>query len=534
MSSFEQIAATPPEDVALPPVPEPGPTLSGSPPSPQAPAPVSGSYVDDQQVFSGNTGWSYVFPVVGGAVAQGLGAPRDGGKRHHKGVDIMAPAGTLIQATIGGFISQLGDGGKLSGMRVGIKGDDGFYHLYAHLQSVDPSLLANGRIEAGQVLGRVGSSGNASDDDPHLHYSINEGGARTLVDPVALLFPDSVMTPYGGDGGQDAGLVPRDSERLGFSDIAPQASPLDTSPELAAMIEIPELAEIILGAINEGIVDPDIIYSRIEQSDWFQTTEPSLREWNLFTTRDPAGHEEQVSNFAISLHNRFSQLGVEAPWGLSRDDRGGITVNPNSSLFLTANHFLAYGFTDDEINSFIAFSIVEDSSRTDVPTLAPIEEQRPVGSIGEQMTQIQGFGRQMLINVTDREAYGLAQRVLAGELSAEGVQAELRRRATTRYGYIPELVDVIGAGFSPSDYFSEHRDLIAQMLEVDPDSVNLLDEFSYALDYVDEGGNHRAMTTPELRTELRKDIRFQRSPQGMREGTLMGTNLVEIFGKAKF
>lgn len=120
---------------------------------------------------------SFSFPVVGTSLheqADTYGAGRSGG-RSHKGIDIFAPNGAAVVAVRGGTIVKAGDSGGLGGIRAWVRDDDGFFHYYAHLSSLD--VQVGQRVEAGQKLGGVGNTGlEARNTPPHLHYSVNNQG----------------------------------------------------------------------------------------------------------------------------------------------------------------------------------------------------------------------------------------------------------------------------------------------------------------------------------------------------------------------
>jgi murein DD-endopeptidase MepM/ murein hydrolase activator NlpD len=106
------------------------------------------------------------------------GAPRSGGRRH-KGVDLMAAAGSRLVAVEAGTVTRAGWGGQLGGLRVWLRGDrshDSYY--YAHLSRV--AVRAGQRVRRGQLVGRVGSTGNAAEDAPHLHFEVHPDGGPAV------------------------------------------------------------------------------------------------------------------------------------------------------------------------------------------------------------------------------------------------------------------------------------------------------------------------------------------------------------------
>ncbi|NLA87353.1 MAG: peptidoglycan DD-metalloendopeptidase family protein [Clostridiales bacterium] len=93
--------------------------------------------------------------------------------RMHSGIDIRASYGTNIHAADGGvvIISQYSSS---YGNYIVISHGNGMTTLYAHLST--RSVKANDKVAQGQVIGKVGSTGNST--GPHLHYEISKNGSR--------------------------------------------------------------------------------------------------------------------------------------------------------------------------------------------------------------------------------------------------------------------------------------------------------------------------------------------------------------------
>jgi len=99
---------------------------------------------------------------------------RAGGARVHDAIDIMAAEGTPVVAAADGKVEKLffSDGG--GGITAYVRSPDGLWsYYYAHLQGYAPGLAEGQLVKRGQLIGRVGHTGNANPAGPHLHFAIN-------------------------------------------------------------------------------------------------------------------------------------------------------------------------------------------------------------------------------------------------------------------------------------------------------------------------------------------------------------------------
>lgn len=122
---------------------------------------------------------------VAGAVSftDSWGAPRSGG-RSHKGVDMIAARGTPIVSIYSGKISRFSDS-SLGGKSIYFVSDAGDMYYYAHLDGF-ADVGTGQQVGAGTVIGYNGSSGNAPDYLPHLHFEYHPGGG-SAVNPYPLV-----------------------------------------------------------------------------------------------------------------------------------------------------------------------------------------------------------------------------------------------------------------------------------------------------------------------------------------------------------
>ena len=109
---------------------------------------------------------------------------RSGG-RLHIGVDIIGPKGLALYAVSDGTITKMyGAESKLSGNALRLTAADGTYFFYAHLDSFASGITVGSAVRAGQIIGYMGSTGNAGNS--HLHFEVHQLGGEA-VNPYPVI-----------------------------------------------------------------------------------------------------------------------------------------------------------------------------------------------------------------------------------------------------------------------------------------------------------------------------------------------------------
>ena len=144
-----------------------------------APAETQEAAVDPMLIEPAARGdQTFLWPVTGKVVSE-FGPLSDG--LHNDGINIAAPRGTPVRAAENGVVVYAGNELRGFGNMLLIRHADGFVTAYAHNESL---LVARGdTVERGQIIARVGSSGNV--DSPQLHFEIRVG--TDAVDPREYL-----------------------------------------------------------------------------------------------------------------------------------------------------------------------------------------------------------------------------------------------------------------------------------------------------------------------------------------------------------
>ena len=126
-------------------------------------------------------------PIDGARISSSFGMrkhPISGFNKMHKGVDFAAPIGTPVYAGGNGVIEMVGVNGGY-GKYIRIRHNNEYKTAYAHLNSYRKGISKGVRVNQGEVIGYVGSTGKST--GPHLHYEIIYQNKK--VNPLKLKLP---------------------------------------------------------------------------------------------------------------------------------------------------------------------------------------------------------------------------------------------------------------------------------------------------------------------------------------------------------
>ncbi|WP_127169762.1 M23 family metallopeptidase [Xanthomonas sp. BRIP62415] len=152
------------------------PAVAASAPSPDAASAGSGLLIPVQGISSGQLQNTFTDARSEGRV--------------HDAIDILAPTGTPVIAVADGTVEKLFNSER-GGLTIYQFDPAGTYcYYYAHLERYADGLAEKQSIKRGQIIGYVGSTGNADPAAPHLHFEIHRLG------PEKQWWKGEVLNPY--------------------------------------------------------------------------------------------------------------------------------------------------------------------------------------------------------------------------------------------------------------------------------------------------------------------------------------------------
>jgi murein DD-endopeptidase MepM/ murein hydrolase activator NlpD len=124
-------------------------------------------------------------PAAKTYVLDNFGDCRGGSSRAHLGIDILGERGRAVYAVRPGVLTSSWDGTGTAGLGWTLLGDDDVTYRYQHLDALTADLRVGSRVPDGAVIGVMGSTGNDTSENVHLHFEVKFG--ETWVDPLPLL-----------------------------------------------------------------------------------------------------------------------------------------------------------------------------------------------------------------------------------------------------------------------------------------------------------------------------------------------------------
>jgi hypothetical protein len=274
---------------------------------------------------------------------------------------------------------------------------------------------------------------------------------------------------------------------------------------MATYLDDPEIGPLLMNAATQGW-DELTFNAALANTNWYKTTTGSQREWDLLSRTDPASATQKVDQLKAQIATLLSQEGLTDQFTDAR-------------ITALATQLLRNGASADQIPKAVIAEVQY------APTV-------PVGKLGDTMNTVATKADQFLVPVSDQARFDWAKKIESGQATQEGLDEYLRQQALAQYGNNTSIVDGINRGQTVRTMIDPQVQTMAQWLEVDPESINLLDpKWAGILNYQD-GNVTRLANTGEASRLVKGTSDYRQTAGANREAATMAQQLAKALGNA--
>ena len=275
---------------------------------------------------------------------------------------------------------------------------------------------------------------------------------------------------------------------------------------MAAFMDDPELGPILTKAAQQGW-DQSTLQGAIYKTHWYQSHSAATREFDSQTRLDPA---TQKANIASQVADITAQA-----------KRAGVTLDAQAISQMAVNS-LRFGWNAQQLtNAIIAQGKLDLSGKN--PNAALTTKDNLVEA-----------ARQYMVPVSDQQLTKWVKDIQAGNLSVNDFNGYLKEQAKSLF---PGLSGAIDRGVTVEQYADPYRQQAANILEVDPESIDFMKNPTYqkALFQVDpKTGDRTAMSLADWSTYLRGLPQYAKTNQAKDQAAQFAQSILSTFGKVSF
>lgn len=321
--------------------------------------------------------------------------------------------------------------------------------------------------------------------------------------------------PSAGDtiGGQAvATAAPTSSYNPAAGGLPPNASPeqieayiRENYPQAAGFLDVPEIRAKLIEAAR-GQWTGTKLQAEIQATTWWRTNGEAARQYFALKGTDPAQLKALVDAKVAELEPQLAQLGITK----------GLNGAP-ADVQAFAEEVIKYGWSPDEVRARLA-SLLQHTSEREGLT----QGSAPDITADELMRIAR---TEFFVPISRMDAERWAVDIYAGRKTEEALRDYLANMAEARFPGIKEQ------GFTPGDYMAPIRNIIADTLEMAPESVDLLDRrWAEVLQYQGPDGKLRPMSLAEAERYARSRPEYQQTKGAKAEAASMAETLAKTFG----
>lgn len=256
--------------------------------------------------------------------------------------------------------------------------------------------------------------------------------------------------------------------------------------------------------VEQGITAPTRVRGIIEKTEWFQTTDAKMREYDVLTADMSEPEKTEYLEPVLDMLREEAQF-------------LGIQLDPTIARKL-AEDIKKMGEENDV--EYIRGALTYETKFNAAESVA--------SGFAAERDSIVALSKRYFTPIDDAAAATYAQSIYEGTLTKQGVEQMFREQAAATY---PPLENALNAGITPEQYFAPYKYEIERML--DRPNVDLYEEFGDVIQFIpDTGtGEARPMTLGEVRKYVRGLDEWQQSSQGKESARALSFSIGKLFGE---
>jgi hypothetical protein len=339
-----------------------------------------------------------------------------------------------------------------------------------------------------------------SNEIPEMWEGVSFGGEVNASQPAPAPSPSPAPPQAATTAGAPTAAAPAPATATfnPASDGATEDDVRKNLPHLAYLLGNPEVRDVLMRA-TAGEWDEATLQGEIWKTNWWQTTSDVARLWEQKWEQDRATATLEWDQRAVTIGNLASQLGFK--------------LN-NEDVKWVAGRVLREGWSDEQLKRW----------------LGELARQQGIGAgqITEEAAGIKQLAKNYMSTLNDQQAMEYAIRISEGTFTREGVESLFRDEAKGRFHWLAPQID---SGLSPMDLFGTTRNAVANMLEMDPNQIDLSDpKWSALTSPITENGQTRSMNFYEAQRWARQRPEWRFTNNANEESSQVGLDLLKALG----
>lgn len=250
-------------------------------------------------------------------------------------------------------------------------------------------------------------------------------------------------------------------------------------PEFYAILDKPGVFDAFVNAAQQNASQARL-QAALENTQYWRTTGPVQRSWDITTFVDPAKAKEITDQYSQQINNIANQTGIK--------------LDP-TTLAGFIQQAAANRWSSSDLRNYYVYAA------------RGVHTGQPTGEAATDFNTVKTLASDYGVPISDQTAFLWSDRLTAGSVDKAAVQGYMIEQAKSMY---PSLAGAIDAGFSVKDYTQPYAQIAARELNINPDDFNLSDpKWSAPLNAIDpKTGQKTPMTLDAWQTLVRSDPKY--------------------------